>query len=253
MKIFILKLKSEVRITVDWVKKTLKKGHEITTFSLAEYNKYAPYATVKIIKVNSNKLLKLIKKELKKLDGQEIELADSKIGKDEADKRYDAEIERRLQNTLEQISECKTLDELAEFDYSKENLQEAIDKKSKELGWESEEDDEPNKEDKKFPILTEDGTEIWFKLMTWDGEIIKTEVSEDYEQIEVEGKLVWKLKDSEANTINPNLIEETIEKIKTCETLEKLNEFNYENEDLKEAIDARKIELGNSEEDPFKD
>ena len=71
MKIYILKLKSDLRITIDWVKKNLKKGFEITTFSLVEYNKYAKYSEVKILKVDtlimSNKVFRVSLDELPEL------------------------------------------------------------------------------------------------------------------------------------------------------------------------------------------
>ncbi|MHA1379608.1 MAG: hypothetical protein ACTSRG_14640 [Candidatus Helarchaeota archaeon] len=129
------------------MKKNLKKGFEITTFSLVEYNKYAKFAEVKILKVDSKKLIKLIKKDLKALGGEEITLADSKIGQDVANERVSDELKRRLKLTLGQIEACETLEDLAEFDYSNKDLQKAIDKKTEELGGESEDEDTEDEED----------------------------------------------------------------------------------------------------------
>jgi len=52
---------------------------------------------------------------------------------------------------------------------------------------------------------------------------------------------------------NSELEKEVLEGIAKCETLEKLNGFNYENDALKEAIDLRRIELTESAEKEEKD
>lgn len=51
------------------------------------------------------------------------------------------------------------------------------------------------------------------------------------------------------NTPNPDLIKEVIEKINAVETIEALNEFNSETPEYKEAIDAKRVELENTNTD----
>jgi len=91
----MMKLKKELRITINGTKQDLKQWYETMAFTLSEYSKFAPYSNTKIVEVNDKKLLNLIKTNLQKLDGIETDLSNSKIWQDEADKRYQAELDRR--------------------------------------------------------------------------------------------------------------------------------------------------------------
>lgn len=145
MKIFILKLRSKIRINVDGQKRDLKKWHQVITLSLSEYNKYAPYSDEQIFDIDDKKLLKLIKANLEKLGANEITNEDTKIGKKEAQARYDSELERReeLKEEEEEIEddEDNTDDDNSDTDSSDDDKWDDSD---------SNKDDDENDDDKNW-------------------------------------------------------------------------------------------------------